>query len=63
LPAAVRAALALEELNQQSRAEPVRQIRTGGIVILLGAPAQRSLPAGSAMPVLDQQSEAIIDDG
>jgi hypothetical protein len=53
--AAVRAALALEEMNQQSRGEPVRRIQTGGIVILLGAPAQRSLPAESAMPVLEME--------
>jgi len=31
--AAVRAALALEELNNESRAEPTRRINTGGIVI------------------------------
>ena len=51
--AAVRAALSLEDMAQQSRAEPVRRIQTGGIVIMLGAPAQRPLPAGSAMPVLE----------
>jgi hypothetical protein len=49
--AAVRAALALEELNTESRAEPTRRIQTGGIVIVLGASAQRSLP--SAMPALE----------
>jgi hypothetical protein len=49
----VRAALALEEMNQQSRAEPVRRISTGGIVILLGAPAQRTLPSEAAAPVLE----------
>ncbi len=53
--AAVRAALALEEMNQQSRAEPVRRIATGGIVIMLGAPAQPALPAESAMPVLEME--------
>ena len=53
--AAVRAALALEELNQQSHAEPTRRIQTGGIVIMLGAPTQRALPAGSAMPVLEME--------
>jgi hypothetical protein len=52
--AAVRAALALEELNHQSRAEPVRHIQTGGIVIMLGAP-QQALPASSAMPVLEME--------
>ena len=49
--AAVRAALALEELNNESRAEPTRRIQTGGIVIMLNAPAQRALPAG--MPVVE----------
>jgi hypothetical protein len=53
--AAVRAALALEELNQQSRAEPMRRIQTGGIVIMLGATTQRALPAESAMPVLEME--------
>ncbi len=42
--AAVRAALALEQLNNESRAEPARRIQTGGIVIMLGASAQRVLP-------------------
>jgi hypothetical protein len=51
--AAVRAALALEELNNESRAEPTRRIQTGGIVIMLNAPAQPALPAG--MPVLEMQ--------
>jgi hypothetical protein len=46
------AALALEELDQQSRAELVRQ--TGGIVITLGAPAQRALPA-AVIPVLEME--------
>jgi hypothetical protein len=53
--AAVRAALALEELSHQSRAEPVRHIQTGGIVIMLGAPTQQALPAGSTMPVLEME--------
>lgn len=52
--AAVRAALALEDMNQQSRAEPVRQIQTGGIVIMLGAPTQRALPAES-MPMIEME--------
>jgi hypothetical protein len=51
--AAVRAALALEDLNNQSQSSPTRRIQTGGIVIVLGAPAQRALPAESAMPVLE----------
>jgi hypothetical protein len=47
--AAVRAALALEELNHQSRAEPMQhRINAGGIVILLNGPTQRALPAGSS---------------
>jgi hypothetical protein len=52
--AAVRAALALEELNNESRAEPTRRIQTGGIVIMLGTPAPRSLPT-TAMPVIEMQ--------
>jgi hypothetical protein len=51
--AAVRASLALEDLNNQSQASPIRRIQTGGIVIVLGAPVQRALPAESAMPVLE----------
>jgi hypothetical protein len=51
--AAVRAALALEELNNQSQASPTRRIQTGGIVIMLGASAARALPTPSAMPVLE----------
>jgi hypothetical protein len=51
----LRAALALEELDQQSRAEPVRHIQTGGIVIMLGSPTQRALPPGPAMPVLEME--------
>jgi hypothetical protein len=42
-------------MNQRSRAEPVRRISTGGIVIVLGAPAQQALPAESAMPVLEME--------
>jgi hypothetical protein len=54
--AAVRASLALLELDQNSRAEPVRRIQTGGIVIMLGAPAQRALPPGSStIPVLEME--------
>ncbi len=54
--AAVRAALALEDLNNQSQASPTRRIQTGGIVIVLGNPAQRVLPVGSsAMPVLEME--------
>lgn len=53
--AAVRAALALEELNNQSQASPTRRIQTGGIVIMLGASAARALPAPSAMPELEME--------
>jgi hypothetical protein len=51
--AAVRASLALEEMNNESRAEPNRRISTGGIVIVLNSPTQRSLPAD--MPVLEME--------
>jgi len=51
--AAVRACLAVEELASESRAEPTRRIQTGGIVIVLGANAQRALPA--ATPALELQ--------
>jgi hypothetical protein len=51
--AAVRAALALEELNNDSRAEPTRRIQTGGIVIVLGASSQRALPVQA--PALELQ--------
>jgi hypothetical protein len=50
--AAVRATLALEELNQQSSAEPMRRISTGG---MLGGPQQKALSVGAqAMPVIEQ---------
>jgi hypothetical protein len=53
--AAVRATLALEELNQQSRGEPMRRISTGGIVIVLGGPQQKALSVGAGtMPVIEQ---------
>lgn len=51
--------MALEELNQQSRAEPVRHIQTSGIVIMLGAPAQRALPAETLR--LRQLSQFALD--
>jgi hypothetical protein len=54
--AATRAAISLEDMTEQCRAEPTRRIQTGGIVIMLGAPAQRPLPAESAMPVLEMES-------
>ncbi len=53
--AAVRAALALEDLNNQSQASPSRRIQTGGIVIMLGTPTQRPLPA-VAMPVIEMET-------
>jgi hypothetical protein len=49
--AAVRACLAVEELANNTRAEPTRRIQTGGIVIVLGANAQRGLPG--AAPALE----------
>jgi outer membrane receptor protein involved in Fe transport len=55
--AATRAAISLEDMAQQGRAEPTRRIQTGGIVIVLGAPTQQALPAGSAMPVLEMEPE------
>jgi hypothetical protein len=54
--AAVRAALSLEDMTQQSRAEPIRRIQTGGIVIVLGAPTQQALPAVSpAIPAIEME--------
>ena len=44
--AAVRAALALEELNNQSQASPTRRIQTGGIVIMLRLDGTASVTAG-----------------
>jgi hypothetical protein len=51
--AAVRACLAINELAAESNAEPTRRIQTGGIVIVLGANAQRSLPG--VAPALELQ--------
>jgi hypothetical protein len=52
--AAVRAALALEDMNNQSQALPSRRIQTGGIVIMLGAATSRALsPDAAAMPALE----------
>jgi hypothetical protein len=60
--AAVRACLAINELAAESRAEPTRRIQTGGIVIVLGANAQRALP--DAAPVLElQRIEDEVTDG
>jgi len=42
-------------MNNASQASPMRRIQTGGIVIMLGAPAQRALPPGTAMPVLEME--------
>jgi hypothetical protein len=55
--AAVRAAISLEEMAQQGRAESTsaRRLVTGGIVIMLGAPAQQPLPATPAMPVIEHE--------
>jgi hypothetical protein len=51
--AAVRACLAVNELAAESNAEPARRIQTGGIVIVLGANAQRALPVQA--PALELQ--------
>ena len=60
--AAVRACLAINELAAESNAEPTRRIQTGGIVIVLGANAQRALP--TAAPALDlQRIEDEVGDG
>jgi len=54
--AACRAAIALDDMAQQGSAEPTRRIQTGGIVIVLGAPAQQPLPAVlPAMPVIEAE--------
>jgi hypothetical protein len=53
--AACRAAMALEDLNQQGNAEPTRRIQTGGIVIMLGAPTQRPLPAETTAPMIEME--------
>lgn len=49
--AAVRAALALTELNNEAEAEPVRRIQTGGIVIVIGQDTRR--PVSDAAPTLE----------
>jgi hypothetical protein len=54
--AAVRAALSLEDMTQQGRAEPTRRIQTGGIVIMLGAPTQRPLPETTA-PMIEMEPD------
>jgi hypothetical protein len=61
--AAVRATLALEELNQQSRSEPIRRISTGGIVIVLGGPQQALSGGAASMPVIEQQPLDIEAEG
>jgi hypothetical protein len=53
--AAVRAATVLNDMDQQSHAEPARRIQTGGIVIMLGAPAQRPLPAETTVPMIEME--------
>jgi hypothetical protein len=53
--AAVRATLALEEMNNDARAQPTRRITTGGIVIVLGGAAAQALPPGAGMPVIEQR--------
>jgi hypothetical protein len=58
--AAVRACLAINELAAESNAEPTRRIQTGGIVIVLGANAQRALPATPALE-LERIEEEVAD--
>jgi predicted DNA-binding protein (UPF0251 family) len=55
--AATRAAISLEEMAQQGRAESTtaRRLVTGGVVIMLGAPAQQPLPPIPAMPVIEHE--------
>lgn len=60
--AAVRAALALTDMNAEAQAEPVRRIHTGGIVIVIGQTAQRAVP--QAAPALElQRFEEEVGDG
>lgn len=59
--AAVRACLAINELAASSNAEPTRRIQTGGIVIVLGANAQRALPVTA--PALELQRIDEVGDG
>ena len=60
--AAVRATLALEEMNQESHAQPTRRIHTGGIVIVLGD--SRALPVGTAasIPMIEHAPLAEVSD-
>jgi hypothetical protein len=60
--AAVRAALALEQLNIDSRAEPSRRIQTGGIIIMLGPNAPRPLEAGEPTIALEAVKDATEPD-
>jgi DNA-directed RNA polymerase subunit N (RpoN/RPB10) len=54
--ASVRACLAIEDMRNEAQAEPgTRRINTAGLVIVIGAPTQRALPAESAMPVLEME--------
>jgi hypothetical protein len=59
--AAVRATLALEEMNNESHAQPMRRINTGGIVIVLGN--SHALPGGTAaaMPAINQKPALEIE--
>ena len=59
--AAVRACLAVNELAAEGNAEPTRRIQTGGIVIVLGANAQRALPVTA--PALELQRIDEVGDG
>jgi hypothetical protein len=59
--AAVRACLAINELAAESNAEPTRRIQTGGIVIVLGANAQRALPAAAPALELERIADEVAD--
>jgi hypothetical protein len=47
--AAVRAALALTDMNAEAQAEPVRRIHTGGIVIVIGQDTRRPVHAAPTL--------------
>jgi hypothetical protein len=59
--ASVRAADRFLEYAEQSRAEPTRRIQTGGIVIVLGANAQRALPATTPALELQRIEDEVAD--
>ena len=59
--AAVRACLAINELAAESNAEPTRRINAGGIVIVLGANAQRALPVQAPALELQRIEDEVAD--